>query len=41
MSDITRARQAVTARILDGDGMASHAQRHGAFDNASLPCIRV
>lgn len=36
MSDITRARQAVIARILAGDGTASHAQRRGAFDNAGL-----
>jgi hypothetical protein len=36
MSDITRARKAVVARILDGDGRASHAQRRAAFDNAGL-----
>ena len=36
MSDITQARKAVVARILDGDGRASHAQRRAAFDNAGL-----
>ena len=36
MSDITRARKAVVARILEGDGTASHAQRRAAFDNAGL-----
>ena len=36
MSDITRARKAVVARILEGDGRASHAQRRAAFDNAGL-----
>jgi alkylhydroperoxidase family enzyme len=36
MSDITRARKAVVARILEGDGRASHAQRRVAFDNAGL-----
>jgi hypothetical protein len=36
MSDITRARNAVLARILEGDGRASHAQRRAAFENAGL-----
>jgi len=36
MSDITKARQALEARILEGDGKASHAQRRAAFDNAGL-----
>ena len=37
MSDITRARKALVARILEGDGRASHAQRRSAFNNAGLP----
>ena len=37
MSDITRARKALVARILEGDGRASHAQRRAAFNNAGLP----
>ena len=37
MSDITQARKALVARILDGDGRASRAQRRAAFDNAGLP----
>jgi len=36
MSDITQARRAVVARILEGDGKASRAQRRAAFDNAVL-----
>src|SRR5215831_17186271 len=36
MSDIAQARKAVVARILQGDGRASHAQRRAAFDNAGL-----
>ena len=36
MSDIAQARRAVVARILQGDGRASHAQRRAAFDNAGL-----
>jgi hypothetical protein len=36
MSDIRQAREALTRRILDGDGTASHAQRREAFDNAAL-----
>jgi hypothetical protein len=37
MSDITRARRALIARILEGDGRASHAQRRAAFNNTGLP----
>lgn len=37
MSNITQARKALIARILEGDGKASHAQRRAAFDNAGLP----
>ena len=36
MSDITKAHQALEARILEGDGKASHAQRRAAFDNAGF-----
>ena len=36
MSDITQARKALVARIVEGDGRASHAQRRAAFDNAGL-----
>jgi len=36
MSDIAQARRAVVARILQGDGRASHAQRRAAFDNGGL-----
>jgi hypothetical protein len=36
MSDITQARKALVARILEGDGRASHAQRRATFDNAGL-----
>jgi hypothetical protein len=36
MSDFTKARKTVVARILDGDGRASHGQRRAAFDNAGL-----
>jgi len=36
MSNIVQARRAVVARILQGDGRASHAQRRAAFDNAGL-----
>ena len=36
MSDIRQARGAVVARILDGDGRASHAQRRAAFSNTGL-----
>jgi hypothetical protein len=37
MWDITQARKALVARILDGDGRASRAQRRAALDNAGLP----
>lgn len=36
MSDITRALRALVARILEGDGNASRAQRRAAFDNKGL-----
>ena len=36
MSDITRARNTLIARILEGDGKAARAQRRAAFDNAGL-----
>jgi len=36
MSDISQTRQALIARILEGDGTATHAQRRAAFDNAGL-----
>lgn len=36
MSDIRQARKAVIARILEGDGRASRAQRRAAFDNTGL-----
>jgi hypothetical protein len=36
MSDINQARKAVVARILDGDGRASPAQRRAAFNNIGL-----
>jgi hypothetical protein len=36
MSDIERGRKELVARILEGDGRASHAQRRGAFDNTGL-----
>jgi signal transduction histidine kinase len=36
MSDITQARKALVARIFEGDGRASHAQRRAAFDDAGL-----
>ncbi|HEY7894882.1 MAG TPA: hypothetical protein VIC24_08290 [Gemmatimonadaceae bacterium] len=35
MPDITQARRALVARILEGDGRASRAQRRSAFDNAA------
>src|SRR5919201_675693 len=37
MSDITQARRALVARVLEGPGRASAAQRRAAFDNAGLP----
>jgi hypothetical protein len=36
MSDIRQARRAVVARILEGEGRASHAQRRAAFNNTGL-----
>ena len=36
MSDIKKARQAMLARILDGDGKSSPAQRKAAFNNTGL-----
>jgi alkylhydroperoxidase family enzyme len=36
MSAFMQARNAVVARILEGDGRASHAQRRAAFENAAL-----
>ena len=36
MSDIRQSRKALVARILEGDGKASYAQRRAAFDNAAL-----
>src|SRR5262249_36900589 len=36
MSDITRPRRALLARLLEGDGRAPLAQRRAAFDNAGL-----
>ena len=36
MSDITQTCRRLVARILQGDGRASHAQRRAAFDNVGL-----
>jgi hypothetical protein len=36
MSDIRQAREALVARILEGDGHASRTQRSAAFGNAGL-----
>jgi alkylhydroperoxidase family enzyme len=36
MSDIRQARKAVVARILEGDGEASPAERRAAFNNTGL-----
>jgi len=36
MANITQARQALVARILDKKGEAPQAQRRAAFDNAGL-----
>jgi alkylhydroperoxidase family enzyme len=36
MSDIRQACKALVARILEGDGTASHTMRRAAFDNAGL-----
>ena len=37
MSDITKAREALITRILQGDGTASRAQRRAAFHQTGLP----
>ena len=36
MPEIAQARRALVARILEGDGRASHAERRAAFENAGL-----
>lgn len=36
MSNVNEAREAVVARILDGEGHASRSQRRAAFDNSGL-----
>lgn len=36
MSDIRQARNALIARMLEGDGTASHTLRRAAFDNTGL-----
>ena len=36
MSDITKERRALLARILEGDGRVSLPQRRAAFDNSGL-----
>jgi alkylhydroperoxidase family enzyme len=36
MSDITQCRKALVARILEGDGKSSLAQRRAAFNNTGL-----
>jgi hypothetical protein len=36
MPDITAARRALIARVLDGDGRAPHSLRRAAFDNEGL-----
>ena len=36
MSDIRQARKALTSRILEGDGKASHSDRQTAFNNSGL-----
>jgi hypothetical protein len=36
MPDIAQYRRALLARVLVGDGHASHEQRRAAFDNAAL-----
>jgi alkylhydroperoxidase family enzyme len=36
MSDIRKARSALVARILEGDGTTSRTQRRAAFDNAAV-----
>src|SRR5262249_39227889 len=36
MADVTRHRQALVARVLDGDGKATPEQRRAAFANANV-----
>lgn len=36
MTDIRQTREALVTRVLEGDGKASHAQRHAAFNNNDL-----
>ena len=36
MSNIRKAQEALVARVLKGDGRASHALRRAAFDNVGL-----
>jgi hypothetical protein len=36
MSDFKQAHKALLSRVLEGEGRASRAQRHGAFANAGL-----
>ena len=36
MSDITKARKELVVRLLEGNGLASPAQRRAAFDNTGL-----
>lgn len=36
MSNIQQSRKALTSRILEGDGTASHAHRRQAFENAPI-----
>jgi hypothetical protein len=36
VADITQLRKVLVARILEGTGRVSHAQRRAAFDNAGL-----
>jgi len=36
MADVTRYREAVVKRVLDGKGKASPAQRRAAFDNVEV-----
>ena len=36
MTDTNQARRALVARVLEGQGTASHGDRRAAFDNATL-----
>ena len=36
MTKFTHTRQALIARILDGDGQSSHGRRRASFDNTDL-----